>query len=282
MPERLLRAWICLALWLLAACAPAARGVAFPKAAALPGWQPGEPETYTQDNLYDLVDGQAESFFAYGFESVAVQRYTSDAGVRVRVEIWTLADEPGAFGLWTYLRSGPPATSAIGVDSDSDGARRIAFWQSRHYVQVIASQPLEAPALESFAAAVAALLPQGGERPALVARAAQDGLQEGSLLFFREEISVQDALWLGGENILGLSQETAGLTARYTLDGQDYRLLLVEYPTAEQADTALVFLQNVGLEGLLVSGVQGTRLGAVFGEQASEPAIALLRKGLAP
>lgn len=282
MSERFLRLWRLLAAvcLLLAACAQASGVAAFPKAGGLSGWQEGERESYTREDLYSLVNGQAESFFAYGFESVQVQPYTNDTGVTVRVEVWQLDDASGAYGLWTAMRSGQPAST--GVDSDTDGVRRIAFWQERSYVQIIASQTLDADTIDLFAGAVSAALPQGGERPALAARLRQDGLQPGSLLYFREEMSVQNELWLGGENMLGLSQETAGVTARYTLDGQEVRLLLVQYPTGSQANQALTILQNIELEGLLVSGVQGDRLGAIFGEQTSQAAVGLLQEALAP
>ncbi|MGC9396390.1 MAG: hypothetical protein ACP5J4_16215, partial [Anaerolineae bacterium] len=48
----------------------------FPGDDAIPGWtRDGGTETYNSDTLYDLVDGQADAFFAYNFEAVAVQSY---------------------------------------------------------------------------------------------------------------------------------------------------------------------------------------------------------------
>jgi hypothetical protein len=60
------------------------------------------------------------------------------------------------------------------------------------------------------------------------------------------------------------------------------RLLLVEYPEESQAAQALPLLQNYGLEGLLVSGVQGRWLGAVFGKETGDAVVNLLTEALQP
>ena len=107
----------------------------FPAANIIPGWDISQKvETYNRDNLFNLVDGQADSFFVYGFEKVAVQRYQNDAGVLLNVEIWQLATHADAYGLFSAGRTGSPA--AIGNAGDSDPGRRLAFWQNRYFVSL--------------------------------------------------------------------------------------------------------------------------------------------------
>ena len=100
----------------------------------VPGWtRDGDTETYNSDTLYDLVDGQADAFFAYNFEQVAVQNYAGEDTV-LRIEIWQLATPADAYGLFTRNRSGEPAD--IGNEGDTDVGRRLAFWKDRYYAQV--------------------------------------------------------------------------------------------------------------------------------------------------
>ncbi len=147
----------------------------FPAANAIPGWDISQKvETYNHDNLFSLVDGQAESFFAYGFEQVAVQRYQDEAGTLLNVEIWQLATPADAYGLFSIGRTGAPA--AIGNEGDSDPGRRLAFWQNRTFVSLDALQPVPDETLQAFAQAIAGRLPTGGERPALVDRLPGSGL----------------------------------------------------------------------------------------------------------
>jgi hypothetical protein len=107
-----------------------------------------------------------------------------------------------------------------------------------------------------------------------------DGLVAGSALFFHQEISIQDRLWLGGENLLGLGAETDGVLARYDLEGEEAQLLLVRYPTADAASAGLAALQNASLDGPLASGVREDWLGSVWGEMDAGAAQDLLAKAL--
>ena len=267
---------------LLAGCGksqPASLTEFFPDAGAFPGWTPsGEVELYDRENIYDLVDGQAESFFAYGFEQVAVQDYEDDAGAALGVEIWQLATPADAYGLFTASIAGAPV--GIGNDGDQDPGRRLIFWQDRYTVQVRARQELDAAELERFAQEVSTALPSGGERPELVGRLPSNGLVERSALFFPEEISIQDRLWLGGENLLGLSPETDGVLGRYDLGGTVARLLLIEYPDAGAASAGLAALEGDEIGSLVVASARDILLGAVFGEIEESAADTLLATAL--
>ena len=270
-----------LILLLLAGCG--GRGVSlagvFTEAGAFPGWTPvGEVETFTSENLYDLVDGQAESFFAYGFEQVATQSYENAEGTVLRVEIWQLATPADAYGLFTASVAGTPVD--VGNDGDADPGRRLAFWQDRTTVQVHARQQVPDADLRRFAEAVSAALPSGGERPALVDRLPPHGLVERSVRFFHEEISIQDQLWLGGENLLGLSPQTDGVLARYDTGGVAVRLLLVRYPDAEAASAGRAALEGGQVDGLVSVDARGDLLGAVLGDMDQPAANALLTQAL--
>ena len=255
-----------LILLLLAGCGSGAvsLGGVFPGADALPGWTPvGDVETFSSENLYDLVDGQAESFFAYGFEQVATRSYENVEGTALRVEIWQLATPADAYGLFTASVAGTRVD--VGNDGDADPGRRLAFWQDRYAVQVHARQQVPDADLRRFAEAVSAALPPGGERPALVDQLPPEGLVERSVRFFHEEISIQDQLWLGGENLLGLSPQTDGVLARYDVGGTVVHLLLVQYPDAEAASAGQAALEGGQVDGLVSANARGGLLGAVFG-----------------
>ena len=277
--------WCCLLIgWLLVACRqdePTAfsQPSAFPDADAFPGWTTGgEIETFGQDNIYDLVDGQADAFFAYGFEQVMVQDYENTDGTVLSIEIWQLATPPDAYGLFTTTISGEPVV--IGNEGDADPGRRLIFWQDRFYVHLRARQEVPDTDLWSLAAAVSAALPSGGQRPALVDRLPAEGLVERSAIFFREEISIQNEIWLGGENLLGLSPETEGVLARYDVGSTLARLLLVDYPDAEMAAAGHAALRDGQIGDVVASGTSNTLLGAVFGEVDRAEADALLIKAL--
>ena len=262
---------------------PTSLADAFPDMDASPDWTPaGEVQVFDRDSIYDLVDGQADAFFAYGFEQVAVQDYENAEGAVLRVEIWQLATPADAYGLFTTSISGTPVALDNGLANDGDGdpGRRLAFWQDRYYVHVRARRELDDADLWGFAEAVSAALPSGGERPALVDRLPPDGLVERSGIFFHEELSIQSELWLGGENLLGLGPETDGVLARYDIGGAAARLLLVQYPDAEAASAGLAALEGGQVDGLAAAEARDNLLGAVFGEIDEATADALLSQAL--
>ena len=239
---------------------------AFPAPDSLPGWQPqGEPWRYDRETLVNLVDGQADAYLAYRFEEVAVRSYAGPDGARVDIELWQVATPADAYGLFTAYRAGQPA--AAGNGGDTDPGRRLAFWQGRTYVRIRARQDVPQADLERFAAVLSEALPQGGERPALVARLPGEGLVEESVLYFHQEISIQDRLWLGGENRLGLNAETNGVWAEYRLgaDQQPVTLLVIEYPDEAAASSGLAALEALGLPDIAAAQVHGRLLAAAFG-----------------
>ncbi len=241
----------------------------FPEAGSVPGYRPlGEPRRFNRETLYQLVDGQADAYFAYGFEEVVVRSYEGPGGAVVDVELWQVATPADAYGLFTAYRAGQEI--ALGNAGEADPGRRLAFWQGRTYVRIRARQEVSQADLVRLAETLSRTLPQGGERPGLVARLPTEGLVEESVLFFHEELSIQDRLWLGGENRLGLSAETDGVLAEYRhgAEGLPVQVLLIAYPDPARAAEGLEALRALDLPELAI-GVQCCRVavavGLVFG-----------------
>jgi len=254
---------------------------AFPNAGAVMGWEPeAEISTYSAETLYDLVDGQAEAFFAYNFRAVAVREYQHSSGVPARVEIWELATAEDAYGVFTRGLAG--GAVAVGNAGDLDPGRRVAFWQDRYRVQIRAREPVPDAELLRLCYAIAAALPKGGAIPEVVTRLPDEGLVPRSPVYFRLEISIQDEVWLGGENALGLSLETEGVMARYELGNSSAYLMLVRYPTEEASRAGLAGLRALDVVDLVASESEGPMLSAVFGAVDIEAAQQLAREAVQP
>jgi hypothetical protein len=239
---------------------------------------PDAPRTFVHSNLTDFVDGQADAYFAYNFQQVAVQSYLNSQNLVLHVEIWQFADPADAYGVYTTARS--VITAGIGNDGSTTLERRIAFWQDRYYVHVSCESKLPQVDLEAFATYVAKALPSGGDRPALLQRLPKDGLVDNETVFFHLEITIQNEIFLGGANKLGLSPKTNGLLAHYTLAGQDASLLLFEYPDAQSAATGLQGLQTAQVDNLAVAEASNNLLGAVVGKVDAAAAKGLLDQAL--
>ncbi len=251
----------------------------FPPSGSIPNYTaPIGPRTFVHDNLFDFVDGQADTYFAYNFQQVAVGNYLDAAGRVLHLEIWQFADPADAYGIYTISRS--VITAGIGTDGSTTPERRIAFWQDHYYVHVSCTEKLPQTDLEAFAKAVAKSLPSGGDRPALLQRLPADGLVANEAVYFHLEITIQNEIYLGGTNKLGLSPKTNGLLAHYTLAGQNASLLLIEYPDAQAAAAGLQGLQSAQVDKLVASQASNNLLGAVVGTVDPAAAKTLLDQAL--
>ena len=253
---------------------------ALPPPDTVPGWPKSqEDRTYDKDTLFDFMNGAADLYFTYGFESLAVGMYENAGGKTMRLEVYRTATDADAYGLYTY--------SAFGdlIDIGTEGRRAsgigLFFWQHRTFVQIGSHDPIDDAELQAFGEAVASALPQAGTRPALVDALPAEGLQHESVRFFREQMALENLMWLGTENVLGLGPETEGILAEYVLEGQPATLLIVTFPQAGQALDAQSGLERAGVEDLVLTQVQGNAVGAVFGSLAPEIPAALLDQTLA-
>ncbi len=251
-----------------------------PDAAGLAGWTPlGDAQSYDQKTLFNYMDGASEYFFTYSFEKMAMRQYRNAAGLEVTVEVWRMSKSADAYGLFSG-HSGAPVSVGRAVDATLEAGSRLYFWQDRFYTVLTATTTLPDDDLKTVAQAVSDLLPAGGARPALFGRLPTDGLAAGTVKYFHKELAIQDQLWLGGENLLGLDQKTDAVFAEYSLGDEQVKLLLVQYPDSKKAAAGLQGLDGASVEDLAASDSNGSLLGAVFGKTTAAQAGALLAKAL--
>jgi hypothetical protein len=269
--------------------APAGKGPApedlLPDSDAVAGWErSGEGAVYVPDNLFDYMDGQAELFFVYNFEELAVQEYQRGQEGPIIVEVYQVASPADAYGLFSFYATGEPLD--LGAGGAVEPGRLISFWQGRFYARAFAYGEAEHESLSALAHQVADGMPEPPESeegvlPELVTRLPQENLVPHSARFFHQKLSLDSLLWLGDENILNLSEQTNAVLAVYTYDDTQVQLLVVEYPNAATAEAAHAALDGSGLENLSAASQSNQYLVAVF--DAPDQAIAheLLQKALA-
>jgi hypothetical protein len=263
--------------------APGGQGPApqdlLPASGAVAGWErSGEVGIYVPDDLFDYMDGQAELFFVYHFERLAVQEYQRGQEGPLIVEVYQVASPADAYGLFSFYATGQPMD--LGAGGSAEPGRLISFWQGPFYARVFAYGEAEQESLSAMARQVAAEMPEEGALPELVTRLPQENLVSGSARFFHQKLSLDNLFWLGDENILDLSEQTDAVLAVYNYNDTPAQLLIVAYPDATAAEAAHTALQASGLGNLSAVSQSARYLVAVF--EAPDQAIAreLLQKAL--
>jgi hypothetical protein len=188
---------------------------------AIPGWRlTGEPIVYTPTNLWDFIDGAAESYLAYSFVDLHVGEYAGPESVTVRVELYCHADPDNAFGIYATERA--PDYSFLTVGAQGYEAEGILnFLTGRYYVKLSTHQKgsAAATALRSIAGHIDTYLAERSVLPAGLKRLPSEGKQPNTEGYV-------------GENFLGYGLLRHAFTGRYD---KGLQIFVMEYPTADSA-----------------------------------------------
>jgi hypothetical protein len=119
------------------------------------GWTLGESgsryiETFSADNLYEKIDGRAESFLQYSVKGMAYTFYhpTGDPSNELQLYIYEMADPLKALG--KYGSEKPDEAQSIPVgDEGYTAAGSTHFYSGRYYIQIVST--LDGPKFAAFA-----------------------------------------------------------------------------------------------------------------------------------
>jgi hypothetical protein len=98
-------------------------------------------ETFNADNLYEKIDGRAESFIQYGVKGMAYAFYhpTGDASNELQLYIFEMGDPLKALG--KYGSEKPDEFKAVPIGSEGyTTAGSTLFYSGRYYTQIISTQ----------------------------------------------------------------------------------------------------------------------------------------------
>ena len=154
-----------------------------------PEWTVGKSgerhlETFNADNLYEKIDGRAESFIQYGVKGMAYAFYhpTGDPSNELQLYIFEMADSLKALGKYGSEKPDEFKTVAIGNEGYTTAGSTL-FYSGRYYTQIVSTQDdpkFAAFALELAKRVAARQKPGGVTAPARFGRGnAQSGCDRG-------------------------------------------------------------------------------------------------------
>jgi len=210
------------------------------------GWvMDDKPALFTEETLFDHINGEAELYFPYGFDSLATARYVGKAasGSEIAVDVYRMGSLLDAFGIWSNYRKADTPGCALGADCVLSSSQML-FYQDRYFVRLQATGT-PTPAQESFIAcgrALAQKLPQGKGRP-------------GELELLRVRGVVPKTERYIPQSLLGYPFFRRGLTAEANLAGQRAQVFVVIEDSAAAArkafDQYLASLKESGRDAKL-------------------------------
>jgi len=212
-------------LFCAGAAARFARAAEPPACSLVPGWrQAGALRHNTADNLYEYMDGNSESYFAYGF--IEMNGVTCKSGENTLViDVSKMVDADAAYGIFSANRDPNHPLQKIGMGGQIM-PRRGTFAKGQYYVEISASPDGDhTPAITAFVSAMEKLL-EGSTTPPEV------------LSWFPSENLVSARLI--PESVLGVRLLKRGYVAEYN---QGKALLVLEN-SAESAAAVMAKLRQ--------------------------------------
>ncbi len=232
---------------------------------------------YDSDALFERINGEAELFFPYGFERLAVAEYANPKhpDVLLAAEVYRMGSPLDAFGIYANYRRPTSVAAAIGAEGFIS-ATQLMYCQDRFFVriQVTGATALDSEILLACGRAIAENLPSGGERPVEI-----DLLQIPSV--------VKRTVRYVARSLLGYAFFRRGLIADAMRGGERLQVFLVPEDSPDRARQALddyrAYLKAEGRK--FTAGPPGRNAlstvdplyGGVFVEQSGSRLIGVIR-----
>jgi hypothetical protein len=172
LPIILLAAGLCLLLcppsWIYAQEKPLEKLMPIPGFS--PEWVLDDPvKTYTRDDLFNYINGEAELYYPYGFERLASGFYAqkeSNGQIGLAADIYKMGSLLDAFGIYAQYRKPEAQFVPFGAEGFINPSQLI-FYQDRYFVQIAASgtSQIEPSILKTCALAISKALPTDKGKP---------------------------------------------------------------------------------------------------------------------
>lgn len=186
------------------------------------------PKSFFPENLYEYIDGAAESYLSYDFkELLVVQLKKEGSEATLTVEIYDMSKPNNAFGIFSAERYPENKPVQIGELGYLEG-EALNFLAGRYYVKLLSFGLGEgtASALLDYGQRIAAAIPEKGGLPPLLRAFPPGGLVA------RSEKSVK-------KNFLGYEFLHDGILATYKIEGQEVDGFVAALDSDKEAEAAL-------------------------------------------
>lgn len=205
----------------------------------LPGYRKNtEFQVYHPDNLWDFINGAAETYLAYGFVDLHVAEYKKGKSV-IRLEMYRHRDHTMAFGIYSTERS--PSFNYISLGSQgyiAEGA--VNFFKGDYYVKIRTYSKNEKTleAVQSLARSTAGMIQGSTDMPQALSLFPAEGKKPNEEMYINE-------------SVLGHKFLSQAFKANYEAGPDSFSVFIFQTKSPEEAwKSAEAYLASTGTEAL--------------------------------
>ena len=189
-------------------------------------------------NLWDFIDGAADTYLAYGFIDLHVAEYKKGKNV-IKLELYRQSDNTMAFGIYSTERSSSFRFMNLGAQGYStDGA--INFFKGNYYVKIRTFSKSEKTqqSAESLALKISNSLTGDSKMPAVLSMFPETGKK------------LNDETYIN-ESVLGHKFLNKAFKANYEIGTDNFSLFIMENSSPVEAKkTVNAYLTSAGIDSM--------------------------------
>ena len=141
-----------------------------PSQEEITGWKISQqPQIYSGDQLFELIDGGADIYLEYGFQQVISVQYTDPSLNNISVEIYEMLDDAAAYGIFSISQQSSVWSKEFG-DISAVNDDYISFRKSKYFISISWSsrQRIDKPLLSNLAEMISGKIREEGNDPDLL------------------------------------------------------------------------------------------------------------------
>ena len=112
---------------------------AAPFPTAVSGWAKGEERSFTAQNLYEYIDGDAEKYVKAGVKGATTADYSFQGKIDAVADVYTMSDANGAKTIFESEAAGDAKPAAIG-DAARAYSQSLVIRKGPYLVRIVAYQ----------------------------------------------------------------------------------------------------------------------------------------------
>jgi len=177
----------------------------------LVGWINESVESFSENNLYDFIDGGADLYFEYGFAQAVISDYLNKEGVKIRCEIYRMTTDSSAYGIFT-LNTTPMGQSLNICTRCISYDNYVELWKGNYFIRCVAgdSGKDNQDALIFFAGIICDKIQEEGNTPKLFGILKSEGWNVSNQKYVRGQIALNNVFNFGMGCLAGFSDGIIG------------------------------------------------------------------------
>jgi hypothetical protein len=197
------------------------------------GWSAIDTDNYyNKSTLFSYIDGAAELYISYGFQTVMSSHYTCPNEPDIVADIFDMNEPRNAFGVFTNMREKDQHQFGQGSQL-IEGS--LIFWKDHYFVSVTVDKftGKSKLAVDEIAGFIDHAIVKEGDLPEVMQYLPLEERVADGYCYFHHYIWLNSLVQIANINIFNIDETTNAVVSKYGSPEKRMVLLVIQYPDQE-------------------------------------------------